>query len=100
VAGVATQDTAYLREAAGRLHLPFPLLSDAELVLTRALALPTFDVAGRTLLKRLTLIVRSGEIEQVFYPVFPPDTHAGDVLEWLRAHPEDPGVVRRPVVEG
>lgn len=84
VAGVSTQTTVYQREAAERLRLPFPLLSDRELRLTRALALPTFTVAGQTLLKRLTLVVRDGVIEHVFYPVFPPDTHAAFVLRWLR----------------
>jgi peroxiredoxin len=87
VAGLSTQDTAYQREAAERLQLPFPLLSDARLELTRALGLPTFSVAGRTLLERLTLVVRDGTVEHVFYPVFPPDTHAAAVLAWLRAHP-------------
>jgi peroxiredoxin len=84
VFGVSTQSTAYQREAAERLHLPFPLLSDAELELTRALRLPTFEVAGETLIKRLTLIVRDGAIEHVFYPVFPPDGHAREVLDWLQ----------------
>lgn len=86
VAGLSTQDTEYQREAVDRLHLPFPLLSDTDLRLTRALDLPTFTVAGQALLKRLTLVARDGAVEHVFYPVFPPDTHAGDVLEWLRAH--------------
>jgi peroxiredoxin len=85
VAGVSTQTTEDQREAAERLELPFPLLSDAELELTRALDLPTFEVAGLTLLKRLTLVVRDGWIEQVFYPVFPPDRHAAEVLAWLRS---------------
>ncbi|MGH3319658.1 MAG: peroxiredoxin [Streptosporangiaceae bacterium] len=85
VLGVSTQDTAYQREAAERLRLPFPLLSDADLRLTRALRLPTFTAAGQQLLKRLTLVVRGGTIEHVFYPVFPPDTHAEEVLAWLRA---------------
>jgi peroxiredoxin len=86
VAGLSTQDSDYQREAAERLQLPFPLLSDAGLELTHALRLPTFAVAGQTLLRRLTLVVRDGAIEHVFYPVFPPDTHAAAVLEWLRAH--------------
>jgi peroxiredoxin len=85
VAGLSTQDSDFQREAAERLQLPFPLLSDAGLELTQALQLPTFTVAGQTLLKRLTLVVRDGAIEHVFYPVFPPDTHAAAVLEWLRA---------------
>ena len=87
VAGLSTQDPDYQREAATRLQLPFPLLSDAELTLTRALDLPTFTVAGQVLLKRLTLIVCEKTVEHVFYPIFPPDEHAGIVLEWLRAHP-------------
>jgi peroxiredoxin len=87
VAGLSTQDTEYQREAATRLHLSFPLVSDADLTLTRALDLPTFTVAGQVLLKRLTLVVREGRVEHVFYPVFPPDSHAAVVLDWLRIHP-------------
>lgn len=87
VAGVSTQDSDYQREAVNRLQLPFPLLSDADLTLTRALNLPTFTVSGEVLLKRLTLIIHQKTVEHVFYPVFPPDTHAGAVLDWLRAHP-------------
>lgn len=85
--GLSTQTTAYQREAAERLHLPFALLSDAGLSLTRALALPCFETGGQTLLKRLTLIVEAGRIIHVFYPVFPPDRNATDVLAWLRATP-------------
>jgi peroxiredoxin len=83
VFGLSTQDTAYQREAAERLHLPFELLSDARLELARALRLPTFQVAGMTLIKRLTLVVADGVIEKVFYPVFPPDANAGAVIAWL-----------------
>ena len=83
VFGLSTQDTAYQRELADRLHLPFAILSDAELELTRALRLPTFEVAGQRLLRRLTLVITGGVVEHVFYPVFPPDTHAGEVLAWL-----------------
>ena len=84
VLALSTQDTEYQREMAGRLELPFEVVSDAELRLVRELRLPTFEVAGMTLVKRLTLIIDHGEIEHVFYPVFPPDTHAGEVLDWLR----------------
>ena len=70
-----------------RLHLPFAILSDADLRLTRALGLPTFEAAGRTLLRRLTLVVRDGMIEHLWYPVFPPDRHAAEVLDWLRKQP-------------
>lgn len=94
VAGLSTQDTDYQREAAQRLNLPFPLLSDAGFRLTDALRLPTFEVSGHRLLKRLTMIIRDGVIEHVFYPVFPPDTHALEVLEWLRSRllrPPGPG---------
>lgn len=87
VFGLSTQDVGYQRELVDRLHLPFPILSDEKLELTRALRLPTFDVAGQTLLRRLTLLVRDGLIEHVLYPVFPPDRHADEVLAWLREHP-------------
>ena len=84
VLGLSTQDTSYQQELVERLGLPFPILSDAELKLKRALRLPALEVAGQTLIKRLTLVVRDGAIEHVFYPVFPPDRHAGEVLAWLR----------------
>jgi peroxiredoxin len=87
VFGLSTQDTDYQREAAERLHLPFPLLSDSNLVLTSALKLPVFEVEGRTLLKRMALIIDDGRIAKVFYPVFPPDRNATDVLSWLKANP-------------
>jgi peroxiredoxin len=87
VFGLSTQTTDYQREALERLHLPFALLSDHSLELTRAMKLPTFDVDGMTLLRRLTVIVRDGVIEQVFYPVFPPDRNAQDVIDWVKAHP-------------
>jgi peroxiredoxin len=81
--GLSTQDTAYQHEAAERLHLPFPLLSDENLELTNAMRLPTFETSGMMLLKRLTLVIEDGTVRQVFYPVFPPDRSAGDVVEWL-----------------
>ena len=84
VFGLSTQDTAYQQEMVVRLHLPFPVLSDAGLRLATAMRLPTFQVAGLTLLKRLTWIARAGVIEKVFYPVFPPDRNAADVITWLR----------------
>ncbi|HET6659420.1 MAG TPA: peroxiredoxin [Rubrobacter sp.] len=83
VFGLSTQDTAYQREAAERLHLPFLLLSDENLEFARALGLPTFEAEGMTLIKRLTLVVEGGEILKVFYPVFPPGRNAEDVLGWL-----------------
>jgi peroxiredoxin len=85
VYGLSTQTTEYQREMAERLHLPFEVLSDAGLRLQRALKLPTFEVAGMTLLKRMTLVLFRGEVEHVFYPVFPPDRSAQKVLDWLRA---------------
>jgi peroxiredoxin len=88
VFGLSTQDTAYQQEAVQRLHLPFPLLSDEQLQFTHALNLPTFAAAGLTLLKRLTLIVNNGRIEHLFYPVFPPDQNADQVIAWLREHQE------------
>ncbi len=84
VYGVSTQTTAYQREAAERLHLPFPLLSDAALEFQEMLDLPTFEADGDTLLKRLTMIARDGEILAALYPVFPPDRSAADVVDWLR----------------
>jgi peroxiredoxin len=85
VLALSTQPSDYQREMADRLHLPFPVLSDERLELTTALELPTFETSGWTLLKRLTLVVDDGRIEHVFYPVFPPDGHATEVLDWLRA---------------
>lgn len=85
--GLSTQDTDYQAEAVSRLHLSFPLLSDADLRFTGALRLPTFEAAGQTLLRRLTLVLRGSAVEHVFYPVFPPDRHAAEVLGWLREHP-------------
>src|SRR5579862_3403806 len=87
VFGCSTQSTAYQREMADRLGLPFAILSDAEYQLCNALRLPTFEVDGLRLLKRLTLIIRDGRIEHVFYPVFPPNENAIEVLRWLRSHP-------------
>ena len=84
--GLSTQDSAYQREAAQRLHLPFPILSDAALALTGAMRLPTFETGGLTLLKRLTLVIDGGAITHVFYPVFPPDRSADDVIAWLAAN--------------
>jgi peroxiredoxin len=83
VFGLSTQDTAYQREAVDRLHLTYPLLSDERLELANALRLPTFEVEGVTLLKRLTLIVADGRIEQAIYPVFPPDAAAQQALAAL-----------------
>ncbi len=82
--GLSTQESSYQREAAERLHLPFPLLSDEPLRFAAALRLPTFEAGGMTLLKRMTLVIDDGTIEHVFYPVFPPDRSASDVVAWLR----------------
>jgi peroxiredoxin len=87
VYGLSTQDTAYQAEAVARLHLPFALLSDERGELANALRLPTMQVAGLTLLKRLALVSDDGRISKVFYPVFPPDRNAGDVLAWLQDNP-------------
>lgn len=83
--GLSTQDTAYQTEAAERLHLPFPLLSDAGLTLATALRLPTFEAWGDTLIRRMALVIRDRRIVKVFYPVFPPDANAGQVVEWLKS---------------
>jgi peroxiredoxin len=87
VFGLSTQSTAYQREMVERLHVPFPVLSDEKLEFARAMRLPTMQVAGQTLIKRLALVVDDGRIKKVFYPVFPPDRNAGDVLAWLQASP-------------
>ena len=81
--GLSTQDSAYQQEAAERLHLPFVLLSDENLALSRAMNLPTFETSGMTLLKRFTLVIDDGVVTHVFYPVFPPDRSAADVVGWL-----------------
>ncbi|MDF2702291.1 MAG: Peroxiredoxin [Rubrobacteraceae bacterium] len=85
VFGLSTQDTEYQREATQRLQLPFALLSDEDLAFADTLRLPTFEVDDMVLLKRLTLIIKDGRIEKVFYPVFPPDRSAEDVVGWLEA---------------
>jgi peroxiredoxin len=85
VFGLSTQDSAYQAEAVERLHLPFPLLSDHRLELQRAARLPTMTVAGQVLLARLAIVIEDGAIVAVFYPVFPPDRNASEVLAWLRA---------------
>ncbi len=81
--GLSTQDTAYQQEAASRLHLPFPILSDEKLALTKALKLPTFTASGMTLMKRMALVIDDGAITHAFYPVFPPDKNAAEVVAWI-----------------
>jgi peroxiredoxin/DNA-binding transcriptional MerR regulator len=88
VFGLSSQDTSYQREVAERLHLSFQMLSDPALNLADALGLPTFQADGIKLYKRLTLIIRDNVIEHAFYPVFPPDKHAQQVLAWLRENPQ------------
>src|SRR4051812_31433713 len=85
VYGLSTQDSSYQREAAERLQLPFPILSDVKLELARAFNLPTFTAAGMTLLKRMAVVIEDGVIAKVFYPVFPPDKNAEEVVAWLQA---------------
>jgi len=85
VFGLSTQDTAYQQEAATRLHLPFPILSDEKLTFAKALKLPTFTTSGMTLLKRMALVIDGGRITKVFYPVFPPDQNAAEVIAWIQA---------------
>ncbi len=86
VFGLSTQDRAYQREAAERLHLPFPILSDADLNFALGLHLPMFMTSGMTLLKRMALVIDDGVIVKAFYPVFPPDKNAEEVIAWLRAN--------------
>jgi peroxiredoxin len=92
VFGISAQSPEAQGEIAARLQLPFPLLSDEKLELARALNLPTFEADGMLLIRRLTLIVTEGAIEKVFYPVFPPDKSADEVIVWLLAHPRRPEV--------
>lgn len=87
VFGLSGQQTGYQREVVERLHLPFQMLADPARDLERELGLPTFEAGGLTLYKRLTLVIRDGMVEHVFYPVFPPGEHAGQVLAWLRDNP-------------
>lgn len=87
VFGLSTQTTTYQQELSRRLHLPFAVLSDADLRFADALKLPVMTVAGETLIKRMAWVVDAGRIAKVFYPVFPPDKNASDVLAWLQAHP-------------
>lgn len=89
VLGLSTQSTPYQHEMVSRLHLPFPALSDERCEFADALGLPTFEVGGMRLIKRLTLIVRAGRIEEVFYPVLHPERSAEDVLDWLKDHPQE-----------
>lgn len=85
VVGLSAQTAGEQREFAEREHIPFPLLSDTDLRLGDKLRLPTFEAAGMTLYKRLTLVAENGAITKAFYPVFPPDRNAGEVIAWLRA---------------
>jgi peroxiredoxin len=85
VAGLSAQTLDDPREFAERNRMPFPVIADPERRLGAALDLPTFEIAGHTLYRRLTLVAKQGRIEKVFYPVFPPDANAGDVLAYLRS---------------
>ena len=86
VFGISTQSTEYQKEAADRLHLPFALLSEAELQLTTALRLPTMEVDGKLLIKRLTLVLHDTQVKRVFFPVFPPDRNAAHVLKFMESY--------------
>jgi peroxiredoxin len=87
VVGISAQSPAEQAEFAEREHIPYPLLADPELRLADALGLPTFEAGGTRFYKRMTLVARRGTIEKVFYPVFPPDRNAADVLAWLEENP-------------
>lgn len=94
VHGISTQTSAYQRELAERMHIPFPILSDSALSLTRALKLPSVEVPPQpggppTLLKRMAWYCARGRIQHVWYPVFPPDQNAARVLAWLRTRSSD-----------
>ena len=96
VFGLSAQTTEYQKEARDRLHLPFELLSDSGLRLKQLLRLPTFTVTGMELYKRLTLVVENGRIQRAFYPVFPPDQNAKDVLAWLRQNAQPDAAAEAP----
>ena len=81
--GISTQDTPYQQEVKSRVHLPYELLSDADLEFTKALKLPTFEWQGKKLIKRLAFVAEDGLITKVWYPVFPPDANAKEVVAWL-----------------
>jgi peroxiredoxin len=85
VVGVSGQAAGEQSEFAAREHIPYPLLSDSGFALAAAMRLPTFEAGGRRFYKRLTFVARGGRVEKVFYPVFPPDRNAADVLAWLAA---------------
>jgi peroxiredoxin/DNA-binding transcriptional MerR regulator len=87
VYGLSSQTGDYQRELVDRLHLPFAMLSDPEFTIRDALGLPTFVANGILLYRRLTMIIDGGSVEHVFYPVFPPDRHAEQIVHWLQAHP-------------
>ena len=89
VYGISTQSTEYQREAVERLHLPFELLSDRNLQFAKSLKLPIFEIEGKQLIKRVTLIAKNGKIIKVFYPIFPPNKNADEVIEWLQSNPEN-----------
>jgi peroxiredoxin len=86
VYGISVQSTDYHKEMVDRLKVPFDVLSDEKMALAKAMKLPLFTAGGMTLNKRLTLVLRGGKVEHVFYPVFPPDKHADEVIAWLKAH--------------
>jgi peroxiredoxin len=87
VVGLSVQSTEYQKEMADRLHLPFPILSDEDYQFQKALNMPTFEAAGMTLLKRITLIANHGVIEAVHYPIFPSDSDPAWVMDYLKSHP-------------
>lgn len=87
VLALSSDDADYQQALVSRMHLPYPMLSDPQLNLAAALGLPTFEVEGMTLYKRLTMVVDGDRISHVFYPIFPPGSHAAEVLDWLRANP-------------
>jgi peroxiredoxin len=91
VVGISAQGSSEQREFAKREHIPFPLLNDSDLRLAAELGLPTFEAAGMTLYKRLTFVAEGGAIVKAFYPVFPPDRNAAEVLAWLAARPDPKG---------
>lgn len=89
VFGLSLQTSEHQRDAHARVEPPYEFLSDSDQEFTAQLRLSTFEVEGETFSKRLTLVLVDGQVEHVFYPVFPPDEHAEEVIRWLETHPSD-----------
>jgi len=84
VFGLSAQSLAEQQEFSEREQVPYPLIHDGAFHLADELGLPGFEAGGQRYYRRLTFIASRGRIEKVFYPVFPPQENAADVVAWLR----------------